>query len=33
MKKILNAYNHTIDCCEDLIDQVGVVVLDVLPFI
>ena len=32
MKKIQNAYNHTIDCCEDLIVQVGVVVLDVLPF-
>ena len=31
-KRIQNAYNHTIDCCEDLIVQVGVVVLDVLPF-
>jgi hypothetical protein len=32
IKRIYNAYNHTIDCCEDLIVQVGVVVLDVLPF-
>ena len=32
MKRIWNAYNHTIDCCEDLIVQVGVIVLDVLPF-
>jgi hypothetical protein len=32
MKKIKGAYNHTVDCCEDLIVQIGVVVLDVLPF-
>jgi hypothetical protein len=32
MKKIYNAYNHTIDCFEDLIVQVGVVVLDVFLF-
>jgi hypothetical protein len=32
MKKIKNAYNHTIDCCEDLIVQVGVVVFFVFPF-
>ena len=33
MKKIQNAYNHTIDYFEDLIVQVGVVVLDVFLFI
>jgi hypothetical protein len=32
MKKIYNAYNHTIECFEDLIIQVGVVALDVFPF-
>jgi hypothetical protein len=32
IKKILNAYNHTIDCFEDIIVQVGVVVLDVFLF-
>ena len=32
MKRTQNAYNHTIDCCEDLIVQVGVVALEVLPF-
>jgi hypothetical protein len=32
MKKIKNAYNRTIDCCENLIVQVGVVVLDVFLF-